>query len=70
MRGRCLDCVCGSVKDAAECKSDWTLSPYRFAKRINMSEVYREQARARAKNSPPFKTTSPDEPVQTSKEVG
>lgn len=52
IRGRCLDCVGESVKDVKECKTDCALNPYRFGKRINVSEAYREQARARLKNKP------------------
>jgi hypothetical protein len=62
--------VGGSVKDVKECKIDCALNPYRMGKRINLSEAYREQARARLKNKPLSKKTTSDKPIQESNAVG
>jgi len=70
IRGRCLDCVGGSVKDVKECKTECALSPYRFGKRVNVSEAYRGQARAWAKLNPAFQKRRTDKPIQESNAVG
>jgi hypothetical protein len=70
IRARCLDCVCWSVKDVAECKTDCALNVYRFGKRINVSEAYRERARERARLNPLFKKTTSDKPISEPKSVG
>ena len=63
IRGRCLDCVGANVKDVKECKTYCTLNPYRFGKRVNVSEAYREQARTRAKLNPVFQKTRTEKAV-------
>jgi hypothetical protein len=70
IRARCLDCVGWSVKDVAECKNDCALNVYRFGKRVNVSEAYREQARTRARVNPLFKKTTTGKPISETKSMG
>ena len=70
IRGRCLDCLGGSVKDVAECKTECALNPYRFGKLVNTSEASRERARARARQNPSLKKLRTDGPIQESNGEG
>lgn len=64
IRARCIDCVGGSVKDVSECHTECALNPYRFGKRVNVSEGCREQARIRAKLNPLFQKRTTERPIQ------
>jgi hypothetical protein len=70
IRARCLACVGRSCKEVSECKTECALNQYRFGKRINVSEAYREVARNRAKLNPLFQKGTTERPIQTSRAEG